>query len=76
MKKRFFKYGLRPIIEEQNNGLKTYYAYQWTGGDFNEDMSYWLKINHDLSGDAEELTKQEFDAYIAELRKRLEKGIL
>jgi len=36
-------------------------------------MTYSSKIFHDLSGDAVELTKEEFDAYVKKLKE--EKGL-
>ncbi|MEL1246084.1 hypothetical protein AAEO56_17555 [Flavobacterium sp. DGU11] len=71
MEKRFYKYGLRPIIEEIEPEYSTFYAYQWDTGKFKENMSYFTKIRDDRSGDGEELTEQEFNAYVAELRKKL-----
>lgn len=32
-------------------------------------MTYFSKINHDLSGDREDLTKEEFDTYVKQLRE-------
>ena len=67
--RKYFKYGLRPIIEEKEDKIRTYYAFQWETGEFKEDMTYFSKINHDLAGDREDLTKEEFDTYVKQLRE-------
>lgn len=73
MKNKYYIYGLKPIFMEENDEIRTYFAFQWKTGEFVEDMRYYLKITHDLSGDAEEITKEEFDDYVAELRNKIEK---
>lgn len=73
MEKKYFKCGLRPVIQEISENFDTYYAYQWETGDFLEDMSYNHQINFDPSGDVEEISKTEFEKYVAALKK--EKGL-
>lgn len=68
--KKYYKYGLRPIIEEIEPEFSTFYAFQWETGDFKEDMTYASKIWHDPSGDVEEINKEEFEKYIKKLKKR------
>jgi hypothetical protein len=72
MSKKYYKYAIRPVYsEEKPIDVVRFYAYQWDSGEFKEDFSYSRKIFHDLSGEAEEVTKQEFDNYVEELRKKL-----
>lgn len=73
MQKKYYKYGLRPIIEEVEIEFSTFYAFQWETGEFKEDMTYASKIWYDFSGDREELSEQEFNAYVEKLKK--EKGL-
>ncbi len=74
MEKQYYKYGLRPIYSIENpKGVIRFYAFQWDTGEFKEDMTYLLKIYHDVSNDKEDLTKQEFDAYVLKLKK--ERGL-
>ena len=71
--RKYFKYGSRPIYsEEKPKGIVRFYAFQWDTGKFKEDFSYRGKIFHDLAGDREDLTKEEFDTYVKQ--KREEKG--
>lgn len=68
----YYKYGLRPIYEvEYPANLRRYYAYHWETGDFKEDETYRRKIFHDLSGDAEEVSHEEFVEYVKGLREKL-----
>ena len=69
MKTKYFKSGLRPVFQEIEKEYDTYYAFQWDTGEFKEDMEYGDKIDFDPSGDVEELTKEEFDAYVKKLRE-------
>ena len=69
MEKKFYRYGTRPIIEEIEPEFSTFYAFQWETGEFKEDMTYASKIWYDPSGDREDLTEQEFNAYVEKLRK-------
>jgi len=70
MEKVYYKYGLRPIYSEENpKNVIRFYAFQWETGEFEEDFSYRRKINHDLAGDREDLTKEEFDIYVKQLRE-------
>lgn len=70
-KKEFYKYGTRPIYSEENpKGIIRYYAYQWETGEFKEDMTYMRKIRFNFSGDKEDLTEEEFDAYVEKIRKK------
>lgn len=72
MEKKYYKYGLRPIYsQEKPENIVRFYAFQWETGKFEEDFSYRRKIFHDLSGEAEEVKKEEFDAYVEELRKEI-----
>lgn len=74
MNRQYYRYGLRPVYkEEKKAGIPRYYAYEWATGEFKEDMSYLLKISNDLSGDAEEISKEEFDLYVKKLKE--EKGL-
>lgn len=73
MRTYYYKYGLRPVYEEKEEKYSTFYAFQWDTGEFKEDMTYLLKIYHDVSNDKEDLTKQEFDAYVLKLKK--ERGL-
>jgi len=73
MEKKYYKYGTRPIIEEIEPEFSTFYAYQWETGEFKEDMTYMRKIRFDFSGDREDLSEKEFNAYVEKLRK--EKGL-
>ena len=70
MEKIYYKYGLRPIYsEEKTKGVVRFYAFQWETGEFKEDFSYRRKISHDLAGEKEDLTKEEFDTYVKQLRE-------
>ena len=74
MKINYYKYGLRPVYEEKEENYSTFYAFQWDTGEFKEDMTYFLKIYHDVSNEREDLTKQEFEAYVKKLKE--ERGLL
>ena len=68
--KFYYKYGTRTIYsEEEPEGVVRYYAFQWETGDFEEDFSYRRKINHDLSGEKEELTETDFNLYVEKLKE-------
>ena len=70
MNKKYYIYGSRPVfMEEKKEGIRRYYAFQWENGEFKEDMSYFRKINNDLSGDSEEVTQEEFEDYVSKLKK-------
>jgi hypothetical protein len=70
MNKQYFIYGVRPVyMEEKTKGIRRYYAFHWETGEFKEDMSYLRKITNDLSGDAIESTKAEFETYVLKLKK-------
>jgi len=69
MEKKFYKYGLRPIFEEVEDRYSTFYAFQFDTGEFKEDMTYASKIWSDFSGDKEDLTEEEFNMYVEELRR-------
>lgn len=69
MEKKYYKYGLRPIIEEVNSEYSTFFVFQWETGKFKEDMTYASKIWFDTSGDKEDLTKAEFENYVNQLKK-------
>lgn len=73
MEKKYYKYGLRPIFEEKEEKYSTFYAFQWETGKFKEDMTYASKIWYDESGDREDLSKSEFNAYVDKLKK--ERGL-
>jgi len=73
MEKKFYKCGLRPIIEEIEPEFSTFYAFQWDTGNFEEDMTYASKIWFDFSGESETLTESEFNDYVDKLKK--EKGL-
>lgn len=74
MIKKYYKYGLRPIIEEVEKEYSTFYAFQWENGEFIEDMTYASKIWFDYDADREDLSEQEFDAYVERLKK--ERGLV
>ncbi|GAB2829154.1 hypothetical protein [Ferruginibacter profundus] len=74
LEKKYYKYGLRPIIEEIEPEFSTFYAFQWETGDFKEDMTYASKIWYDPSVDREDLTEEEFNSYVSKLKK--EKGFI
>ena len=69
MEKKYYKYGLRPIIEEIEPEFSTFYAFQWDTGEFKEDMTYMRKIRFDFSGDREDMTESEFNVYVDKLKK-------
>ena len=73
MEKKYYKYGLRPIIEEVESEFSTFFAFQWDTGEFKEDMTYASKIWHDFSGDSEDMSESEFNTYVDELKK--ERGL-
>ncbi len=73
MKKRYYIFGERPIIEEKEEKYSTFYAFQWATGEFKEDMSYMGKLFHDEYSEGKEITKEEFDSYVKEIKDR--KGI-
>lgn len=73
MEKKFYKYGLRPIIEEIEPEFSTFYAFQWETGEFKEDMTYASKIWFDSSGDKEDLTEAEFNIYVEKMKQ--ERGL-
>ncbi|MBX7226141.1 MAG: hypothetical protein K1X55_08920 [Chitinophagales bacterium] len=71
MKKKYYVYGERPIFsEEKPKGIVRYYAFQWNTGEFEEDIRYRLKLFHDTSGEGKEITKEEFDTYVKEIKDR------
>lgn len=71
---QYYKYGLRPVYsEEKPEGVIRFYAFQWDTGAFLEDMSYFLKIYHDVSNEREDLSKEEFEAYVKKLKE--ERGL-
>ena len=72
MKCKYYKYGLRPIIEEVEPEFSTFYAFQWDTGEFKEDMTYASKIWYDFSGETEELTESEFNTYLEKVKKERE----
>jgi hypothetical protein len=74
MKINYYKYGFRPVYEEKEENYTTFYAFQWDTGEFKEDMTYFLKIYHDVSNEREDLTKQEFEAYVKKIKE--ERGLL
>ena len=72
---KYYIYGLRPIIEEmKHEGFSVFYAFQADNGNFEEDITYKRKIRQDLSGDSEQLTKEEFDKYVEKLKH--ERGLV
>ena len=73
MKTKYYKSGLRPVFQEIEDEFDTYYAFQWETGEFEENMEYGDKIDFDPDGDVEELTKEEFDTYVKQLRE--ERGL-
>ncbi|WP_299883588.1 hypothetical protein [uncultured Lacinutrix sp.] len=73
MEKKYYKYGLRPIIEEVETEYSTFYAFQWETGEFKEDMTYASKIWQDSSGDKEDLSESEFNEYVESIKK--ERGL-
>lgn len=73
MEKKFYKSGLRPVIREMFDDYEMYYAYQWNSGEFKQDMTYMHQIYFNPSGEVEELSKEEFDRYVANLKK--ERGL-
>lgn len=73
MEKKYYKYGLRPIIEEIDKEISTFYAFQWDTGEFKQDMTYASKIWYDPSGDREDLSEKEFNDYVKKIKK--EKGL-
>lgn len=74
MEYKYYKYGLRPIIEDIEPEFSTFYAFQWDTGEFKEDMTYASKIWFDFSGEKEDLSKQEFEIYVNSLKK--ERGLM
>jgi hypothetical protein len=74
MEKKFYKSGLRPVIREIFNDYEVYYAYQWNSGEFKQDMTYMHQIYFDPSGEVEELSKEDFEKYVANLKK--ERGLV
>jgi len=66
---KYYKSGLRPIIREIHSDYEIYYAFQWKTGEFRQDMTYMHQIYFDLSGDVEELSKNEFEEYVSQLKK-------
>lgn len=72
METKYYRCGLRPVIQEIEEEFDTFYAFQWNTGEFKEDMEYNHEINFDPSGEVEEINKKEFDAYVEKIRK--EKG--
>lgn len=75
MKTLYFKSGLRPIYREIYENYSIFYAFQWETGLFKEDMTYNHQIRFDPDGDVEELTKEQFDTYVEELRQEIEPQI-
>jgi hypothetical protein len=59
--KEYYIYGLRPVYKEEEKRIPGYFAFDWTTGEFKEDMSYFGKIYNELSGNGEEIGKEEFD---------------
>lgn len=74
MQKKYFICGLRPVIQEIEEEYDTFYVFQWKTGAFEEDMSYSENINFDPSGDVEEVSKEQFEAYVEKLKK--EEGLM
>jgi len=72
MKTLYFKSGLRPVYQEIEKDHSIFYAFQWDTGEFKENVRYNRQIRLDPDGDVEELTKEQFDAYVKDLRKELE----
>jgi len=73
MEKKYYLSGLRPIIREIYSDYEVYYSFQWNDATFKQDMSYMHEIYYDPSGDIQELTEKEFEAYVEKLKK--DKGI-
>ena len=71
METKYYKSGLRPVRREINPDYEAYFAFQWDTGKFKEDMTYMHQIYFDPSGDVEELTQEEFDAYVKQLREEI-----
>jgi len=71
MEIKYYKSGLRPVYREIEKDYSIFYAFQWDTGEFKEDMTYNHQIRMDPDGDVEELTKEEFDNYVEQLRKEI-----
>jgi hypothetical protein len=70
MKKKFYICGKRPVIREIHDDYEEYFSYQWETGLFKQDMQYMENIYFDSSGETEEISEQEFNAYVEKLRKQ------
>jgi len=56
-------------LRESNEFLV--YAYDWDTGKFKLDYEYISKIYFGSMDDVEELSKEEFETYVAELRGQI-----
>lgn len=66
MTKRYYKYATGPVYsEEKPKGVIRFYAFQME----TEDFTYMSKILHDLSGEAQEITQNEFEDYVNQLKR-------
>lgn len=72
--KKYFKVGLRPVFYKQLNKESFVYVFNWETGDFFDDFRYYKKIFSGLYADeTEEISKEEFDSYVKQLKK--ERGL-
>lgn len=66
--------GIRPVkalLEADGFGV---YAFNWSSGKFDLDLSYIEKIYFGSMDDVEEVTEKEFEKYVEKLKK--EKGLI
>ena len=71
LEQKYCKVGDRPVKGIRNNKGFGIYVFNWESGSFDLNQDYLEKIYFGSMDDIEELTKQEFESYVEELRAKI-----